>query len=243
MDHDDSQTINPAIDELNAALPRKVRLSDDARNLFWVAVSFIVVGAISLAVIYHIDAKQMRQREALRSEGRDAVGDVTAKGSSRGGVWVDYTFKVDGLAYEGTALLPRRHIDASVGGQIPIRYLPSDPSVSHPSEWEWSTEWDIVPLLFMLFFPGMAAVVLVMIYRERELARKGWVVEGKVTGCTPNRTRFRVYYEFHTDTGALIEGSNAYADEYDYGSPILVIYLRANPARNGCYPVYYYRTV
>ena len=151
MDHDDNQTINPGVDELNATLPRKVRLSDDARNLFGVAVSFIIVGAISLAVIYHIDAKQMRQREALRGEGRDAAGDVTAKGSSRGGVWVDYTFKVDGLAYKGTALLPRRHIDANVGGQIPIRYLPSDPSVSHPSEWEWSGVGHRPPFFYALF--------------------------------------------------------------------------------------------
>jgi hypothetical protein len=244
MDHDDSQTRDRGVEELNAALPRKVRLSDGGRNSFWGAVSLVVVEAILLAVGCQIDAKHMRQRGALRSEGRDAPGDVTAKGQSRSGVWVDYTFEVDGLAYQGYAVLPDdRRINPKVGGQIPVRYLPSDPSISHPSDWEWSAGWDIVPLIFMQLFPVLGAVMLVAFYRQRELARKGWVVEGKVTGCAPNGTKFRVYYEFHADTGALIEGSNEYADEYKYGSAIRIIYLRAKPARNDCYPVASYQTV
>jgi hypothetical protein len=241
-DGGDRQTRDQELNRLNASLPRKVWMSDNASPLFLWAVMLILGGVIWFAVYYHFASEHIQQREILRREGRAALADVTAKGTSRSGVSIHYTFKVDGLPYQATAFLPDdRRIDPNVGAQIPIRYLPSDPSISHPSKWEWSAESDIVPDLFMIFFPGLGVTALVFLFREREFARKGWAVEGRVTGCTRRGPRFSVYYEFHTGTGSLIEGSNdSYPDEYEYDSRVPIIYMRNNPKRNSLYPPVYY---
>lgn len=234
-----SQASSPIADDLNSALPRRVRLySDEAKRLYWFVVFLLGLATIWFAYYCHYAFKESQQREALHSEGRDVLGEVSAKDQSRSGVFVHYLFKVDGIVYQGNAELPTdRHVEANVGQPLRIRYLPSEPSVSHPSEWDWSAEWDIALDLIVLFFILIGVRGAVMLYRERELARKGWVVEGKVTSCVPKGRRFSVYYEFRTDDNTLMEGSNDYWDDCEVGSRILVIYSRDNPKRNDCYPL------
>lgn len=245
MAHDNNQTRNPTTEELNAALPRKVRLySDDARRLYWFVVFLLGSATIWFAYYCHHAFMQSKQREALHSEGREVLGEVTGKNQNRSGVFVHYLYEVGGIAYKGEAELPiNRHVDASVDQPIRILYLPSEPSVSHPSGWNWSAEWDIVPNIIVLVFAGIGVIGAVMLYRDRALARKGWVVEGRVKSCVPSGRRFSVYYEFHTGDKDLMEGSNDYWDECEINSPIFIIYLRSNPKRNDCYPLASYRAV
>jgi hypothetical protein len=82
-----------------------------------------------------------------------------------------------------------------------------------------------------------AAVLLVAGWRKRQLARMGVVVEGKVTGCAPNRSRFTVYYEFTTEDKVWVEGSTEMSEECEVGMPIPVMYLRSNPKRYDYYPM------
>lgn len=73
--------------------------------------------------------------------------------------------------------------------------------------------------------------------RKRELARIGVVVEGRVTGCAPDRRRFKVYYEFATEDSVWMEGNTAMTEECEAGDSIPVMYLRRNPKRNDFYPL------
>jgi hypothetical protein len=181
-------------------------------------------------------AHNMRHRNMLRSQGREVLGDVTSFHQDRDGVYVHYAFQADGKIYRDSAELPEQ-MGKNIGEHMLLRYLPSDPSISHPSAWEWKQRGDIVPDILMLLFPLPGAAAAIALYRQRVLTRKGWIVEGKVTGCAPNGNRFTVYYEFRTLAGTLVEGSNAYSDECTCGSKILVIYLRHKPASNNPYPL------
>jgi hypothetical protein len=245
MNDDDMQTKNQELGDINAMIPRRVALySEEARRFYWVIVAFIGSGILWFGYYSYYSVEQMRQKESLRIGGHDVLGEVVAKGTSRSGVFIDYTFNVNGVGYHGAVLLPNdRRIDPNVGQSIAIRYLPSDPSVSHPSGWERSGEWDLVPNLFMLFFIGLGAKGAVAIIRDKSLARKGWVVEGKVTSCVPKGRRFSVDYKFRTEDGSLMEGTNDYSDEYEVGACIFIIYLRKYPTRNKNYPLDSYRAV
>jgi hypothetical protein len=89
----------------------------------------------------------------------------------------------------------------------------------------------------------MGIVALVFTFRERRLARIGWVTDGKVIACAPKGKRFRVDYEFCSGDHTLFDGANENSEEYESGSSIRVIYLRKNPKRNDTYPMSSYETV
>jgi hypothetical protein len=100
-------------------------------------------------------------------------------------------------------------LKVAVGQAILIRYLPADPTTNHPIAWEWTLGWDIVPISFWLLLSGAGFVPAVLLpiklLRERTLARNGWCMDGKVTGCAPNHTKFSIDYEFHTQEHLLVE--------------------------------------
>ena len=57
---------------------------------------------------------------------------------------------------------------------IAVRYLPSDPTVNHPADWEWSglEIMDLIPEVFMLFFTSVGVIALVALFRNRRLGRQ-----------------------------------------------------------------------
>jgi hypothetical protein len=241
-----------SIHEINAMIPRRVRLDPDKGYQALVfALIVLGVGVVWFGGLYYYCVQQSRHREVLNREGREAIARITRISGGRT-VYAHYTFRFSDADHQGEAKLddqigPKwadgRTKYVRVGDQIPILFLPSDPSVSHPSGWEWWSWWDLAPHLFMLFFSSLGAVGLGYVYRERRLARIGWVTEGKVIACAPKGSRFRVDYEFFTEDHEQFDGANEYSDEYETSSNIRVIYLRKDPKRNDTYPLSFYQTV
>jgi hypothetical protein len=184
------------------------------------------------------DIKNSHLHNILRLEGHDANGEVIERHSiRRGGVDVRYRFSVDGVSYSGHAEIPGHYYRASIpGAHISIRYLPNDPRVNQPSNWEWDWGHIVYFLLGLVILVGAGNLIIVTL-RERTLARMGIVVEGKVTGCTTASKPFTVYYEFTTKDNVWMEGNTDMPDECEYGASIPVIYLRGNPKRNDVYPM------
>lgn len=232
-----------SLGELNAAVPRKVRLySNDAQRLFWVAAVFLGIGTIWGCVYFPHVAKEMSQWSVLHKGGSETVGKVRERTKSLHAIFIRYEFNVANEVFQNTVELPTdQPADSHVGDTILIRFLPSDPTINYPSTWGLPVWQDLTPNLFLLLFPILGCVGAVFLYRERHLARSGLVADGRVTGCEPNGRRFRVYYEFLTTDGQTFEGHNNYSDEYDIGSKILIIYLRNKPKRNDSYPMESYR--
>jgi hypothetical protein len=241
-----------SIHELNARIPRKVRLDPgNAGQIVAFILIPLLVGAAWFGAFSYYAVQRSRHREALSREGRDAIGKVTELSNGRT-CYAHYTFRVNEEDYWGRAALddqigptwPDGRIRyARVGEQIPVVFLPSDPSINHPRTFAWWSWWDFPPHLFMLMFPSMGIVALVFTYRERRLARIGWVTEGKVIACAPKGKQFRVDYEFYTEDHEEFDGANEHSEEYKSGSSIRVIYLRKNPKRNDTYPMSSYETV
>jgi hypothetical protein len=227
-----------SISEANANLPRKVRFDETTTKVLSAALFVFLIGVIGYTWIFCDTLRTIRMQDILRREGSISEGIVTTRTLNHGGVYLRYRYEVDGIWYFGQAEMKAAHYKApALGETIHVLYLPNKPNVSLPSSWEWFSMWDIVPFVFLLFTTIASGVVITETLRERQLARIGVVVEGRVTGCAPDKNAFTVYYEFTTENNALIEGSEDTQDEIEVGTPIPIIYLRHNPKRNSSYPL------
>jgi hypothetical protein len=253
---DQTQSVRePSIREINAKIPRKVSLDPDG-GFASLVVALLLLGCGVVwfgGVYYYYFVHQGRIREALNRDGREAIGAITRIYSSGGRhsvTMVDYRFPVDGSDYDGAINLEDEPLSSDgdlpylrIGETIRVQYLPANPQVSHPSGWAWWNWWDnVIPQLFFLAFPGGGIAILVSLYRERRLARIGWVTEGEVIACAPKGNQFRVDYEFYDENREQFDGANENCDEYKTGSKIRVIYLRNHPKRNDTYPLSTFHT-
>jgi hypothetical protein len=226
------------VSEANAEIPRKVRFDDDVISLLGFTLFFFVLWLVPAAWGAYNDLRDSHIRDILRREGYEANGEVIKSYAGRGGVDVIYRLSVDGVLYSGRAkIIAENYRVQAPGEKIPIRYLPKDPRVNQPVNWGWfSGGWLIFYSLGLGILVAAGALIITGL-RIRKLARMGVVVEGRVTGCAPNRSRFTIYYEFTTEDKVWMEGSTLMPEECEAGDPIPVMYLRSNPKRNGFYPM------
>lgn len=238
ISEDDDSLSRINISKANAMLPRKVAFAGASAKALSGAFLVLLVGTLGYSWISYSTLRTIHIRDVLRHEGSTTDGIVTASEANHSGVYVKYRFAVDGVSYSGQAEMKANGYRAPGSGEaIQLLYAPENPDINLPSSWVWFSVWDLIPFLFVLFTTTASAVVIAVALRERQLARKGIVVEGRVTGCAPNQKAFTVYYEFTTRDDAVMEGSEEGSDECQIGDPIPIIYLRNNPKRNGRYPI------
>lgn len=232
--------------ELRGPLPRRAQMnSTNASAMVVVVVLCLGVGGIMFGSTCHDILAQIRQRTALRQEGRDTVGKVTATHAGHGPPTVTYAFEANGLNYSGKAELTNDRPIFHESDQIAVRYLPMDPTVNHPADWEWSglEIMDLIPEVFVLFLTSVGVVALVALFRDRKLARRGRPAKGVVVDCSPSKSDFRVEYEFRTQDGLAVTGHSSSPDEYGTGARVWILYCPQKPQRNSMYPLRYFEIV
>ena len=230
--------------ELRGPLPRRVQMnSQNASAMVVVVVLCLGIGGTMFGSACYGIFTQIQQRTALRRDGRDTVASVTATHAGHGSPTVTYVFKANGLSYSGKAEIPNYRLILHESDSIAVRYLPSDPTVNHPADWEWSGLGDLIPEAFMLFLTSVGGVALVALVRDRKLAREGKPVKGVVIDCSRGKTEFRVEYEFRTDNGLQVTGHSSSPDEYGAGARVWILYLPQKPQRSRMYPVRYFEVV
>jgi hypothetical protein len=223
--------------EANAQIPRKARFDDDLVSTLGFLLFFLALWLVPTVWQAHNDTRDLHLQNILRQEGYEAIGEVTQTHPTRSGADVVYRFSVNGVLYSGEAILltgDYRH--QTPDNKISIRYLPEDPHVNQPVNWGW---FSVGKVIFYLMGLGLIAGIVACLIagsRQKKLKRMGLVVEGRVTGCAPSRSRFTVYYEFTTEDKASLEGRTLMSDECAAGDSIPVMYLRSNPKRNDFYP-------
>jgi len=224
--------------ELDGPLPRKVRMnSTNGSSVLVLVLLSLVSGSVICGFACSGAFGQMQRRAALRRDGRDIAGRVTATHAGHGDATVSYTFTVNGSIYFGKAQMPDYRLILHESDGIAVRYLPINPAINHPADWEWSGLTDFVPDVFALFFATMGIVGLVFLLRNRKLAREGRAAEGLVTSCAPNKRQYRVDYEFSTEDGARMKGRCDCSEQFEAGACIWIIYLPKRPRRNHSYPL------
>ena len=198
---------------------------------------FLVLWLVPAVWGAYDDVRDSHVHDILRREGYEANGEVIKSYGGRGSVDVIYRFSVGGIFYSGRGkIIADDYRVQAPGEKIPIRYLPKDPRVNQPVRWGWfSAGWAMFYSLGLVILVATGALVLGGL-RQRRLARIGIVAEGRVTGCAPDRSRFKVYYEFTTEDNLSMEGGTRVSEEYGAGDSIPVMYLRSNPKRNDFYP-------
>jgi hypothetical protein len=226
--------------ELMGPLPRTVRLSgNNAGYLVSVVLIAIIFCGIGWGWYIFDTVNELRHRAALRIHGQEAIAEITAFHVGRGGEsTMDYVFAVQGKAHRSHARMPsssgRSFHEAD---HIAVLYLPTNPTVNHPKAWEWSIWMGLDKMIFVLFFTVMGGVALLLLFRDRKLAREGLAAPAVVSDCTYSNREFRLQYSFRTQAGQLITGKGGSREKYELGAVIWILYLPRKPRRNHPYPL------
>jgi hypothetical protein len=224
-------------DKFKGRVPRRTR-PEGTGIAMSIAALFILVWASSWAVSTVVDVRQqVRRRSALRGNGSVVTGWKEHLLPRRGrDEKLRYSFTVSGERYTGEAGVPRDNLIAVIHSPaLGIRYLPANPSVNHPADWEWSPEWGQMFPLSLTFLMG--GVLFAAVLMEMQLVANGTAASAVVTECTENgKGGFKVSYEFRTEDGTEVQGRGWSASDQDVGDRICVLYLPRNPKRNQPYP-------
>jgi hypothetical protein len=231
--------------ELTGALPRKPHLSDDGRGLAIVATVFLLAASAWVLWASIRAVKQTAQTAALRREGLHAAGEVKRRWNVGRSLtpWVRYAFTANGVAFTGESRVPDHFLGGlREAGPLPIRFLPSNPAINHPADWEESafSAWS------MLIVAAAPAVLGIMVWAslrgDRQLLIAGVPTAGVITKCSPgSRGGWSVDYQLRTADGSVAKGASGATSRLDAGASICVLYLPRNPRRNRPYPMANYR--
>lgn len=227
--------------ELAGPLPRKVCAT---RQGFWRVTGTAIISAFALAATLWLGKNAMQNIqnwEALRRDGSETVGHVTRTHNGKY-FTVYYSFTVNGTSVTGNAGAPKQ-LEQSLQDSSPlsIRYLPANPAVNHPADWEYGPSdsvWFILPLPIVL----SGILFLISLRMERRLVADGVPAAAVVTRTDyHSRGGYTATYEFRTEDGRVMAKRVGVPSRLEIGSNIWVLYLRQNPRRSQPYPSPNYR--
>jgi hypothetical protein len=230
--------------ELARALPREVSMSVRGTFMAILSVVFLVATVPLFIFVRNQDLRQAAPGELLRTQGREAQGEVTRlwRQTNPNTPMVTYEFSAGDRRLEGNASVPEKLWNAvRKAGFLPIRYLPSDPSINHPVAWQDPPPPVWLPFFLPAFLVGCSIVLVVSLRRQARLAAEGCPSVGVVTGCYRVKRRWSVRYQFRTKDGVTAKGSSRLDHPLDTGAAICVLHLPENPRRNQIYPLPLYR--
>ena len=232
--------------ELTRALPRETQLT--GRGKFMVAMAWMfLIAAIPLYVWMHNQQVQTSaQNELLRTQGKDAHGEIVRLWRrDRGRIpMVGYAFTANGVRLTGESSVPSgMWAGVQKAGFLPVRYLPSDPSINHPAAWEAKTNPAWMPFLFPAMLAAGGGFLLWNLHRQSLLAAEGMPAAGVVTKCFRIKNGWVVRYQFRMKDGTVTSGRDRRDRKLEAGAPVCVLYSSENPRRNQLYPTCMYRVV
>ena len=218
--------------ELSVPLPRPASL--DVSGVVLGALLLVVFGGFVLGTLYG-GAREIAVSTKLRRESREAAGMVTRL-RTRGTTRVTYAFSADGVAFTGQCSVSLDHWRGlRKGGPLPIRFLPSDPGINHPAAWEgpegdwWSPCVPSTPLA------ALGIWSLISVRRRRQLQAEGLPTAGVVVTCNRFPGGWVARYQFRTQDGCVVAGSDKVRERLDIGTTICVLHLPQHPRRNLVY--------
>jgi hypothetical protein len=188
MNDDFSQSTDFQVaDELQQQLPRKLSLTP--RGVVMMLVILVAsIGLLALgASLYIHETHEKRNGAILAREGSLINSDEARISLGRRSVCVHYTFSVTGETYYGEECLPESQsegVETKIreSGTLPILYLPGNPSINHPADWQESGSLAGFLFFLLVVVIGLLVSQSIEIRRTWKLARYGKAAVGNVTG-------------------------------------------------------------
>jgi hypothetical protein len=231
--------------ELTRALPRETSMTGRAIAVVIMGGLFLL-GSVPLFIFFRGEnVRQTARAEALRTQSLQATGEIVRlwhSDNKEHTPMVTYAFTANGIRLQGDSSVPEKLWEGiRKAGFMPIRYLPSDPSINHPLAWEPSIEPAWVPFTLPVLLAGVAIGLLIHVRRQGQVAAEGVPAVGVVNRCFRVKGGWAVRYQFRMKDGAIARGSSQAGHRLEVGSAICVLYLPPNPRRNQMYPLRFYR--
>ena len=234
--------------ELVRSMPREVRLTGTGTFLTVVMVVLICAAGTLCLFLENAAARDAKRRQILGEQGIDGEATISRLWRDAGKdhtPMVAYHFTHEGRGYSGKSSAPSRTWRTlAVGAPLPVRFLPSNPSVNQPRAWEP----DVLPAWLGLLVGGMMLLGPIIIgcalSAEKRLLAEGQAVPGVVTRYSnAGHGQKRVQYEFAIRKGSTpLKGRGCPTRRLpSIGDVICVLYDPENPKRNTAYPTNLHR--
>ena len=245
MESDSTSAEVPVISpELIGPPPRKVQLTGSG-IAFAVVTAIIIAVAVAFTFFIAVEtAQQVETRTALGSGGNETLGKLEKLHQPYPlKEYVDYSFIADGKTYKGKAIVPLEvYHTIKSARSLTIQYLPDNPALNHPADWEWSvmSEWDPILTVSLVAGIGFILFILPKLLAERRLAAEGVPTTGVVTKCSVSGRSgefINLKYDFRTQDGISVQGRGDFQTRQEICARILVLYLPQKPRQNIPYPL------
>ncbi len=227
--------------ELSRALPRDVDLA--AGGIFLMLLAFLLFGgAVAAYLAIHNNAVKQAQRLAqLDQQGVNTEATITRlwrRNDKEQSPMVTYEFQLDGRFYEASVPAPQR-VWRELRERTPlaVRYVPSDPALSHPRDWNMETTPAWFPPAMAAFLAAAGVLLIVMVGRQKRLLSEGRPAPGIVTRQQRSQHGKIAYYEFAAGSKVVRGRSQARRGSLNVGDTVCVLYDPEHPRRNSIYPM------
>ena len=230
--------------ELTGSAPREVRLSGGGVGLAILAVVLFVAGIAGGFALQGTAARELVEQKLLREQGADVESQVLRHWRTRdkeSRTMVSYTLEMEGRTYSKSVKVPRRIWQTlDVGSQITVRFLPSNPAINRPRDWETQPAVPVwLPIIVGLTGGAVGALLVVILKRQLQLLSEGRPAPAIVTRYSfAQHGSKNVHYEFPLLGGGVQRGKRGPTRSLPaIGSTLCVLYDRDNPRRNAPYPL------
>ena len=228
-------------DGLGYSSLRPVSLTGGGIALLVVA-AMMSMGAVAAGIGLGTTAKrQAKDHRLLQEQGVNTEAQITRvwrSGDKNQQHLVSYRFTVQEREYVARKGVPPRIWQTlKAGSSLPVRFLPSDPKVNHPSEWSDTPMPSWLPYLLSGALVATAFGCTIPLRIQMRLLTEGRPAPGTVTGHRRTKDGTILRYEFVLLNGATAKGRGQSRRPPAIGAPICVLYDPENPRRNAPYPL------
>ncbi|MCU1233288.1 MAG: hypothetical protein JWP63_1255 [Candidatus Solibacter sp.] len=206
-----------------------------------VLTGILVVGGFAAGIFLARAARLEAQRQRLL----DQQGITTEATVTR--VWrtsdksnqprVAYRYQFEGSIYTGSVNAPRDlWRGLKVGSRLIVRFVPSQPSISHPVDWQRRDTPVWLPYLVAAMLAGIGVIPVWRLAFEMRLLAEGRPAAGRVTAIR-NAKGPVVHYEFELPNGTKLKGRARVSKAPPPGETVCILYDPERPKRNALYPM------
>jgi hypothetical protein len=225
---------------LGSSPPRPVRLTAQGRFIAAV-IAFLILGGFALGIFLARNIKRETERkELLQQQGINTSATVTRLWRSpdkEQTPHVAYRYEYQGTIYRGSVQAPlARWRELKEGSPLTVRFVPSQPTLSHPVDWPRRGLPVWFPYLMTALLAAIGALVSMKLAAAMRLLAEGRAAPGRITAVRRAKG-VTVHYEFELANGRKCKGRAHVRKAPPAGEPVSILYDPDRPKRNTLYPL------